>query len=171
VSVGRARVGSIVACALAAFASTSCTVVRSRWPTAATADPAACAALEHADELIASPDQRQAARGYAIRSVLRVDAGDRVMGLTEQMFAHCWIPVVPVGLVYDLLVLPGQTWRHLSVDEHDLQQASRDIDECRRLLRSVGDDAWRGDRVEIGGSSFVPIDRSRYYVEAAAGER
>lgn len=119
------------------------------------------AALKFADALIASNDADDRGRGYALRSVLRFDGSDFCVGLTWAMLVNGWIVTLPVGVVYDACRLPVQGWNRLQVSREDMELASRDIDEARRL-------GITGRVLDLFGSSYVPIDSTSYYVAAAA---
>lgn len=123
------------------------------------------ASIELAESLLASDDDDERARGYAIRSLLYVDAGDRVMGMSEAMLTSAWWPLLPVGLVYDVVVMPAQWWHHWDVSDRHRLQASRDIDEARRL----GVAADEHGHVQLFGRTFKPIDETGFYVSVDAG--
>lgn len=145
---------------LLAMTAPSCTVMRSDTPEDGFwLGLAPRIALDHAESLIASGDARLAAEGYAIRSLLRVDASGRMFGVSEQMVRHLWIFALPLGIPGDVLNLPGQVLAHVSVSKEDRMRASRDID----LARALGVEARPDGKLELFGRVFTPIDLTSFY--------
>jgi hypothetical protein len=147
----------------------SCTVLQTADPTApvALATVAQIASLELADSLIASGDADERARGYAMRSLMHVDGSDHLFRMSGSMATSEWWPLLPFGLVYDTLCMPAQWWHHLRVTDIHRARASRDVDEARRL----GARCDEHGNLRLFDRTFVPIDKTTYYVPADAGRR